>query len=120
MPANFGRQQLSIATARIASDLKLYNLFVDSPKPLTVQDVLDKTGATSARFMRRLLKYLASQNDIEEVGQDTFTANHITKTLADIGNQGGIYLLFDGMGPAWQALPEWLKEHKYADVEDPD
>jgi demethylsterigmatocystin 6-O-methyltransferase len=111
---------LQIASARIASDLKLYNLFVNSPKPLTVQDVLDKTGASSARFMRRLLKYLASQNDIEEVGRDTFTANHITRTLADPGNQGGIYLLFDGMGPGWQVLPEWLKDHNYADVEDPD
>lgn len=40
----------------------------------------------------RVLRYLASINTIEEVGQDTFEANHITRTLSQPGIEGGVRL----------------------------
>lgn len=112
-------KHLQITATRIACDLKLYNILAEGTEPLTVAELAQKTGATHS-FLARLLRYLAAQNDIKEVGKDMFTANHITKTLAQPGAIGGIYLFFDVMGLSWQALPDWLKEHNYVDVTDPD
>lgn len=39
----------------------------------------------------RILRYLASIGDIKETGQDTFTANNVTRALAIEGFQGGAH-----------------------------
>lgn len=39
----------------------------------------------------RILRYLASIGMIKETGKDEFSANNITKVLADINYQGGIH-----------------------------
>lgn len=47
---------------------------------------------TAKVYAGRVLRYLASINTIEEVGKDTFEANHITRTLSQPGIEGGIRL----------------------------
>lgn len=55
---------------------------------------------------------------VTESGPDSFTANALTKTLAQPGYRGGIYHFFDNCGPVFQALPAFLAETKYQDVSD--
>lgn len=64
----------------------------------------------------RILRYLASAGMIQEVAQDSFAANAITKTLAQPGYEGGIRHFFDNVSPVLQAFPGFLAEIKYQDV----
>lgn len=66
----------------------------------------------------RILRYLASVGAIHETGPDSFTANAVTRTLAEPGYRGGIYHFFDNCGPVFQALPSFLAESKYQDITD--
>lgn len=66
----------------------------------------------------RILRYLASVGMVTEAGPDSFTANALTKTLAQPGYRGGIYHFFDNCGPVFQTLPAFLAENKYQDVTD--
>lgn len=64
------------------------------------------------------MRFLASVGQIQEVGPDSFTANTQTRSLAKPGYRGGIYHIFNNCGPAVQALPDFLAENKYQDVND--
>lgn len=57
---------------------------------------------------------------VNEAGPDSFTANTLTKTLAQPGYRGGIYHFFDNCGPVFQALPAFLAKTKYQDITDAD
>lgn len=61
---------------------------------------------------------MASVGIIKETGEDTFAANSQTHTLAQPGYRGGIYHFFDNCGPVFQALPNFLAENKYQDIND--
>ena len=62
------------------------------------------------------MRYLASVGLIRETGPHTFTANGQTKTLAQPGYRGAIYNFFDNRGPIMQALPDFLAETNYQDI----
>lgn len=66
----------------------------------------------------RILRFLASVGQIKETGLDTYSANEETKVLAEPGYRGLIYHTFDNIGPILQALPEFLAETKYQDIND--
>lgn len=107
---------LEPAVIRIGLDLDLFKILVDNEKPVTVSDLASKTGAATT-LLARLLRYLASVGVVTETGKDSFASNNITKTLTLPAVVGGVYHNFDTIGPAWQALPDFLKEHKYQKVE---
>ena len=67
----------------------------------------------------RVLRYLASVGQIKETGIDTFAANHITKILATPGYRGEVYHTFDNIGPVLAALPDFLVENKYQEINHP-
>lgn len=50
---------------------------------------------------------------------DTFTANDTTKVLATPGYKGLTYHAFDNIGPVLAALPEYLEENKYQEINNP-
>lgn len=64
----------------------------------------------------RILRFLASVGQLNETDPDTFAANDLTKILATPGHRGHIYHSFDNIGPVLQALPEFLAENKYQDI----
>ncbi|KAK3390367.1 S-adenosyl-L-methionine-dependent methyltransferase [Podospora didyma] len=113
----FSGLHLEIAGARIGEDLNLFQLLSESDEPLTTAALAAKTGAAPL-LLSRILRYLASVGQITEAGPDVFSANAVTKTLAQPGYRGGIYHFFDNCGPVFQAFPDFLKETKYADVTD--
>ncbi|KIM98593.1 hypothetical protein OIDMADRAFT_43492 [Oidiodendron maius Zn] len=106
---------MQVAVVRIGCDLQLFNMLVENPNPMTIDSLSQKTGAAPT-LLGRILRYLASIGCIKETDQDTFTKNNVTEALAIPGFQGGIYHNFDTLGPPIQALPDFLKEHKYQDI----
>ena len=46
-------QQVQVALVRIGCDLDLFNILTDSPTPLTVESLAQKTGAAPTLLGRR-------------------------------------------------------------------
>lgn len=65
----------------------------------------------------RILRYLASVDQVQETSQDTFAANNTTKTLARPEFAGFIWHEFHTVGGMFQAFPTALAEAGYRDVE---
>ncbi|CEJ95218.1 hypothetical protein VHEMI10712 [[Torrubiella] hemipterigena] len=102
---NFRLQRLGLLlpVTKIAQDLKLYTILVENKAPLIVADIATKVNAAP----------LLIQTDV-----DTFTANHITRILADPLYGGVTRHTFSNVGPGLNALPDFLKETKYQDIDD--
>lgn len=65
------------------------------------------------RLEGRLLRHQASLGIIKELDKDLFTASTTTRNLSVPEIQAGIIFCNDVLGPAFQAIPEFLAERKY-------
>lgn len=75
--------------AKIGYDLNLFHILVETPQPMTLEQIQQRCGA-SPQILGRILRYLASISLIEETGKDTFTASNTTHHLADTGARAAI------------------------------
>lgn len=100
-----GYLHLQTATVKIGFDLGLFKFLVREEGALTLDDISQKTradpvflGISPTRSVHaketnpsaRYLRYLASIAVIEEVGKDGYTANNITRNLAQPVAEAGI------------------------------
>lgn len=108
---------LQIAGARLGVDLAVFDALSRNKNPLSVVELAEQSGA-APELMGRILRYLASIGMLKETGKDEFTANNITKVLADPNYQGGVHHFFDTVGPVFQELPDYLAETKYKNITD--
>ncbi|KAI1387804.1 S-adenosyl-L-methionine-dependent methyltransferase [Hypoxylon trugodes] len=116
--SRFSGMHLEITVARMGEDLDIFKHLAESEQPLNIEALATKTGAAHS-LLGHILRYLASVGMIHETGPGTFTANGVTRTLAQPGYRGGIYHFFDNIGPIFQAFPAFLAETKYQDINDP-
>ncbi|MCJ1381158.1 hypothetical protein MMC17_004267 [Xylographa soralifera] len=103
---------LEVAVVRAGCDLGFFTTLAASEKPLSVEQLGQPSGADPL-LVGRLLRYLAAIRMIAESSKDHFSANQATKTLANPSIEGSVYYMFNIGGPAYQALPEFLRETKY-------
>ncbi|MCJ1313932.1 hypothetical protein MMC25_007612 [Agyrium rufum] len=108
---------LEPAMVRVGIDMKLFNILTEKKEPQTIAELAQATGADPT-LVGRVARYLSSHAIINESGKDTFAPNDMTKTLADPGNQAGIWHYFETVGPQFQAIPSFLKETKYQNPTD--
>lgn len=66
---------------RIAVKLNLFNILVESRAPRSSEGLAEQVHADKDLLVR-LLRHLAANGVIEEAGEDLWTANNITNTLA--------------------------------------
>ncbi|KAJ6095584.1 S-adenosyl-L-methionine-dependent methyltransferase [Penicillium sp. IBT 16267x] len=111
----FGNSNLLIAMLRLGVDLGVFRNLSKANGTLTVNQLASVHDA-SPNFMERVLRYLAANNMIMEVGMNEYQANKITYVLADPRGEGMAYHGFDVFGPTVQAMPEFFKEKKYQDL----
>jgi demethylsterigmatocystin 6-O-methyltransferase len=67
--------------------------------------------------MKHLLRSMASFGFIEEVAKDTFRANCVTKAFANPHVEGAAPHISDIHVPVTNAMPRWLKERKYLNMD---
>ncbi|MCJ1329290.1 hypothetical protein MMC10_005969 [Thelotrema lepadinum] len=101
-------QGLQISVVRVGIDLKIFDTLAASGGPSSLEDLVKETGAAPV-LLGRILRHLASTAAIVKTKKDEYAANNVTKALAKPGFH------FDNMGPAYQALPDFLAETKYQD-----
>ncbi|KAI1256124.1 hypothetical protein MGN70_002285 [Eutypa lata] len=91
--SRFSGMHLEITAARIAEDLGIFQILGDSGEHI------------SAVFYD-----IWPLGMVHETSANTFSANVITRTLAQPGYRGGIYHFFDNVGPVMNAFPAFLAE----------
>ncbi|CAG8961995.1 hypothetical protein HYFRA_00014103 [Hymenoscyphus fraxineus] len=106
---------LVLSTIRLGLDLKLFNILVDSNRPLSLQELALKTQADPA-LLGRILRMLSSLGIIKEMDEEEFAANKTTENLSISVIQAGIYHNYDVFGPVYQALPEFFKSNGYQNI----
>lgn len=132
----FMNLHIQLKAAEVAQDLKLFKILAESTNPLTVDELSTKTGVEVSLLRKsgqiyspnewtrtlksspgRILRYLASVDQIQETSQDTFAANSTTKTLARPEYGGFINHQFHTVGNLLQVFPGVLASAGYRDVE---
>ncbi|KAI0839150.1 S-adenosyl-L-methionine-dependent methyltransferase [Hypoxylon sp. FL0890] len=102
---------------QVACDLKIFAQLAEANSPLCTESLAASSGADPA-FLSRILRFLASNDLIRETGEDEFTANAVTRTLARPGFQAGIAHSFKAAMPCLQETPKFLAETNYANPTD--
>ncbi|KAL4781992.1 S-adenosyl-L-methionine-dependent methyltransferase [Aspergillus varians] len=105
------------AVVRLGISSGLFRSLSQSQDPLSVAQLAKQSGA-SPQLFERLLRYLASNNIIEEVGQGQFKGNKTTHVLADEKAEILASHSFDFTSRVVQAFPDFIVESGFADVTD--
>ncbi|KAJ5774108.1 hypothetical protein N7457_009004 [Penicillium paradoxum] len=105
---------LTNAMLRVGADLGFLRYLARSDVPLSVTEIAKLTGA-SPQLLERVLRHLAASDMIQETGVNEYTANTMTRVLADHRGQAMIYHGFDTHGPVVQAMPDFFAENDYQD-----
>ncbi|KAH7400906.1 S-adenosyl-L-methionine-dependent methyltransferase [Phaeosphaeria sp. MPI-PUGE-AT-0046c] len=105
------------ALVQIGIDLNIFKTLTSSPKAITQQEFLEKTGAAPT-LLQHLLRSMASFGIIEETDPNTYQANRVTRCLSNPHVAGAAPHITDIHTPISNVLPQWLKEHKYQNMND--
>ncbi|KAI4668844.1 uncharacterized protein J4E78_002672 [Alternaria triticimaculans] len=108
---------LQWALIDVGIDLNIFTTLSSSTTPITHDEFQQKTGA-APNLLAHLLRSMASFGLIAEVKKNTFAANRATRVFANPHVNGAAPHLSKLHLPVMQALPGYLKEHKYQDITD--
>ncbi|KAF2473185.1 S-adenosyl-L-methionine-dependent methyltransferase [Lindgomyces ingoldianus] len=106
---------LQMALAKIGSHLQLFELLAASEIPLSLSHFVEKTKA-SPELLGHLMRTQAAFGLFKETGKDEFTANRMTKALADPDVAGAIAHATDVHSAVAHVLPDFLKARRYQNM----
>ena len=72
---------LDAAMAKVALDLKLFDILSANKGAMTTSELAEKTGAAPV-LLSRLLRCMASSRLVNEVAENTYEASNISESLA--------------------------------------
>ncbi|TGJ80535.1 hypothetical protein E0Z10_g8218 [Xylaria hypoxylon] len=84
----------------------------------THAELAEKTGVDPA-LLKRLLRYYQSFGIVRQPGDDEYGANNITQALVSLGGRSALPFIHSTIAPAINAMPQFLRENKYANMTDP-
>ncbi|KAJ4382217.1 hypothetical protein N0V86_002550 [Didymella sp. IMI 355093] len=112
-----GSVHMQWALIQIGIDLDIFTTLTANANPVGLQHFLDVISASPA-LLAHLLRSLAAFGFILETRKDTFTANRITRALAQPDVVGALPHVTHLHALTAQVLPGFLREHKYQAMTD--
>ncbi|KAL7941562.1 hypothetical protein V8C42DRAFT_334931 [Trichoderma barbatum] len=106
---NAGRQ---IALIKIGGDLGIFKSLAESKTPLSSNDLAKPTMADPS-LVGRIMRYLVANRLVAETAPDQYVARKTTYALADPRIESPMRFFHAVSNPAFQALPDFLKETGY-------
>ncbi|RMJ28749.1 o-methyltransferase [Aspergillus sp. HF37] len=106
---------LQVALAKVAIDLGIFRILKESESPVTLAQLVVKTGA-APRLLGRILRTQAAFGLIKETAPQEYTSSAFTDVLVNPDAAGAIAQLFDISGPCTQSLPDYLAERRYQNI----
>ncbi|KAF2178899.1 S-adenosyl-L-methionine-dependent methyltransferase [Zopfia rhizophila CBS 207.26] len=116
MVARLGCGPMQVAMAKIGADLHIFEYLTASEKPLSHSQLAEQTGAAPV-LLGHILRAQAAFGQLQETGKNEYTANRMTRALANPNVLGAITHTFDVNDVVTQAFNtkltpfEWLQEH---------
>ncbi|KAL8671298.1 MAG: hypothetical protein Q9168_004200 [Polycauliona sp. 1 TL-2023] len=104
-----GRQT---ALVNIGGDLGIFKALAESELPLSSTQ-LAKANMADPLLISRIMRYMVASRLIGETAPDQYVASKKTHVLADPRIDHAIRFFHEVSNPAYQALPEFLKETGY-------
>lgn len=101
-----------MALIKVGIDLGIFQALAASSTPLCSSRLAKPTMADPT-LVSRILRYLAANRLIQETGHDHYVASRATHALADPRIAGPMRFFHAVSNPAFQALPDFLKETGY-------
>lgn len=92
--------------------LGVFEALVASPAALTAEELAKHTGA-DPKLVSRVVRYLAANRIIVELGENLYEANKTTKYMADPHMEGGMNYFHTVSSPTVHKLPEFLQENNF-------
>ncbi|KAI1151929.1 S-adenosyl-L-methionine-dependent methyltransferase [Nemania diffusa] len=83
----------------------------------TNAELAEKTRVDPA-LLKRLLRYYQSFGIVSQPGDDQYGANNITRALVSLGGRSALPFIHSTVAPAVNAMPQFLRENKYANMTD--
>ncbi|KAK5989787.1 Flavin-dependent halogenase aclH [Cladobotryum mycophilum] len=109
---NAGRQ---VSLIKIGGDLGIFKSLAESKTPLCSNKLAEPTKADPA-LVSRIMRYLVANRLVAEVSPDQFIARKATHALADPRIESPMRFFHAVGNPAFQALPDFLKETGYKNL----
>ncbi|PKY05822.1 methyltransferase B [Aspergillus campestris IBT 28561] len=101
--------------AKVGIDLGTFKMLRDHGESLSTAQLAEKSGA-APELLERVLRAQATFNLIDQTGDDKFKANRLTGICADEHASALLSHQYDLFGPAFSALPSFLKSRAYKPV----
>ncbi|KAF2186417.1 putative O-methyltransferase [Zopfia rhizophila CBS 207.26] len=106
------------AAARVAVDLKLFNLIAESSGPISAVD-LAKASSGAENLIVRLLRPLAALGFVQEVGENKWTATPITHVMSAPAAAAAHIHFWDQGNRSMSQIQTFFKQNGYRQPEDP-
>ena len=106
------RQGRQTALVSIGGDLGIFKALAESKTPLSSTQ-LAKANMADPLLISRILRYMVASRLIGETAPDQYVASKKTYVLADPQIEHSVRFFHAVSNPAYQALPEFLKETGY-------
>ncbi|KAL4789036.1 S-adenosyl-L-methionine-dependent methyltransferase [Aspergillus venezuelensis] len=107
---------LQLSLVKVGIDLGLFRILKDSEDPVTLAQLVKKTGAAT-RLLDRILRSQAAFGFIQETAYHEYTSSAFTDVFVDPNAAGTIAHLFDIASSCSQILPDYLADTGYKEIQ---
>ncbi|KAI6378425.1 hypothetical protein MCOR25_002291 [Pyricularia grisea] len=107
-----GHLELEKAAVQLGYDLDTFSYLVKAQGSKTTEEIAHH-GKAEEQLMRRLLRYFASANLVQEVGVDEWEANQVTRNLSNELTEAAILHYYGIVSQQSLDMPEFLKNNGY-------
>ncbi|KAF2472655.1 S-adenosyl-L-methionine-dependent methyltransferase [Lindgomyces ingoldianus] len=104
--------------ARIAVDMKLFNLIAASSTPVSAAD-LAMASSGSEKLIVRLLRPLAALGFVQEICENTWAANPVTEIMCTEPMRAGHIHLWDQCNGSMAKMVSYFRANGYIQPDDP-
>ncbi|KAI0910896.1 S-adenosyl-L-methionine-dependent methyltransferase [Ustulina deusta] len=107
---------LQLPLALVGVETRLFEVLTEQ-KEATNAELANMTNVDPV-LMKRLLRYYQSFGMVDQPADDRYRVNNITSAMVSLGGRAGVPFYLGTLVPAFNALPEFLRKTKYANVTD--
>ncbi|KAJ8120520.1 hypothetical protein ONZ43_g2791 [Nemania bipapillata] len=109
---------LQLPLALVGVETHLFEVLTKHGQQGATNAELASTTGVDPVLMKRLLRYYQSFGMVSQPADDQYKANNITSAMVSLGGRAGVPFYLGTLVPAFNALPEFLRNTKYANVTD--
>ncbi|KAF2967228.1 hypothetical protein GQX73_g6329 [Xylaria multiplex] len=109
---------LQLPLTLVGIETRLFEILAEQKHDGDTNAELARKTKVDSTLMKRLLRYYQSFGMIDQPGDDQYRANNITQAMVSLGGRAGVPFYLGTLVPAFNALPQFLRDTGYANITD--